>query len=885
MSAKAQFKSTLSRHLTLNAQLFKIQILFIFLLSGFSSNATDPVVKVRFANPEYLCTTQTYSLDVEFQCNVENQQLSGMNVRFFYSDNILEFISFGEFHAGYETLGSPDITTGTPVSGMALFGFSGPHEYINASIHKNSETPITYISTAEWTKLFNVSFHIDDPEAVNTDNFCPSVIWDMEEDPANGGIPPGSSGVVITLVTTYPNSTTSTENVLQFNWQYDGIPGIPHGYPVNSDCINTICAWAPGTYLPVFGYSTPGQVNVPVTVTNFINVGSFALEFEYDPAIMTYTGNTPNAVFSTENGLLTVTDSVSTGGKNIISMNFQANNPVSLSDNSHLADISFTYLSGSTDLTWVSDGDACQYTEYINTPSYDQPYSDYYMNGMAVSTLAPITKIDSIVAVEGEYVTFAVRIWDYTNIHSGFLTLDYDPDALVFQGAIPNVAISDYFETRVISPGTLELEWVGNDTSLADGNILVNLIYYYQGGNASLTWLDNGLSCLYISSILMQPLTDIPSDNYFINGHIDSDISTWTGGNSNDWYAASNWANNVVPDQNINIIIEPSEDPLNWPVFNGDFSVGEDCKNLTLNGNARLTINGDFNINPGHTLDLQGSGILQVSGNWTNSGIFNPGTGVIEFTGTDDGTIGEGLPAGNDISAYILSTFTTGMAPITGGTAGPAGKNAHADVNIGFDFNYPGGNYTQVRINTNGWLSLNLTGDDATSSDNNLLFNTSAPSTALAPWWDDLIADSSTFITYVTEGSAPYRVFISEWKNILAFSSVSTTRLNFQVKLYESIDVIEFCYGDVTGGIHHADEGASIGIKDTAGGPGSFLEATQNSSAFIIAFLKSNSEWPVVNYRFSPPTENEFELFHKIIVSKTTGKLHINHDVLITGLD
>jgi hypothetical protein len=463
--------------------------------------------------------------------------------------------------------------------------------------------------------------------------------------------------------------------------------------------------------------------------------------------------------------------------------------------------------------------------------------------------------------------------------------LNYDPGVLAYQETVPNIVLADNFTAQVISSGTLEMQWTGSDTSLTDGSALMYVTYQYMGGTAPLTWFDDGLSCHYTKINVPTPLADIPAEDFYITGNVASAVYTWTGESSGDWNSGSNWMGDTIPSNLIDVIIDANSDPANWPIFNGNFTIGEDCKSLTLVNNALFTVNGDLTVNPGHSLILNGPAVLQVSGSWNNSGTFIPGTGTVEFTGSGNVAITEGEPAGNFIANYIRSTFTAGMIPITGGIAGPTGDDAHSNVNIGFNFNYLGINYSQARINTNGWLSLNLTGEDLVSSDNTLLFNNAAPYTVLAPWWDDLKADASTAISYKLEGSSPSRTFTAEWKNILAYSSGATARLNFQVKLYETTNIIEFCYGSATSGTHNTAEGASIGIKDATGGSGNFIEATQNSNELIIAFLKSNSEWPPSNYRFSPPAANEMEEFFKIVVSKPGGNLQIQRDVKITGIN
>ncbi len=854
--------------------------LLVLVLSGFQTFAQDPVVTVRFNNPVYTCSTQTYKLDVEFQCNTAGKQLFGMNVRFYYANNTLQFQSFGDFVTGYSQVVTPAVTVMSPSSGMTMFGFTGAAVYFNGAIQKTGSSSLI-LSTTGWTKIFSVYFHVVDPNVININSFCPVGIWDLKENPADGGIGPG---IIITVVNG-SGSSPATENCVQFNWQYDGVPGLPYGFPVPVNCISTQSSYAPSNHLPVLGYDTSGSINVPVTVTNFAGIIALSLVFEYDPAVMTYVSCTPNAIFTTGNGLLNVSDSVSTNGKHKIKMNFQGSS-ITLADNSHLVDLNFNYISGTTDLTWKTGSSYCSYKGVGNVTKCDQPYSSFYLNGSVNSMLAPITKIDSTSAVEGEFVTIGVKVWDFNNILSGTLTLNYDPDVLVYHEAMPNKAIAGSFIAEAVTPGTLVMSWDNNDTSLADQSVLMYLTYEYLGGSCDLTsFVENDTACQYINSRLSEPLTDDPAENFYLNGSIADAILTWTGQNSGDWDSSANWIRNTSPNKYSKVIIDPSTNPLNWPTFNGNFTLGEDCKNLVLNGSAHFTVNGNLTIDPGHKLELGRSGTLQISGNWINSGIFDPGNGTVEFTGTNDAIISEAESPGNFVANYVLTNFSAGMVPMTEGTAGPSGNDSHSDVNIGFDFGYLGTNYSQVRINTNGWISLNLTGSDAFSGDNTILFSNATPTAVLAPWWDDLLTDGNATVKYVTEGTAPSRSFTVEWKNILAYNSSATARLNFQVKLYETSNIIEFCYGDVTGGTNSDAEGASIGLKDATGGIGNFLEATKNSSEIILASLKSNYDWPTVNYRFSPLVESDMEIFYHIIVSKSTGKLQIQRDVKVTGLN
>ncbi|MBK8829768.1 MAG: hypothetical protein IPN60_02730 [Saprospiraceae bacterium] len=59
--------------------------------------AQIPVITVRFANPQNDCVTQEYCLDVELRSDITDQELFGMNVRFFYDDDVLEFVDFRDY--------------------------------------------------------------------------------------------------------------------------------------------------------------------------------------------------------------------------------------------------------------------------------------------------------------------------------------------------------------------------------------------------------------------------------------------------------------------------------------------------------------------------------------------------------------------------------------------------------------------------------------------------------------------------------------------------------------------------------------------------------------------------------------------------------------------
>jgi PKD repeat protein len=353
----------------------------------------------------------------------------------------------------------------------------------------------------------------------------------------------------------------------------------------------------------------------------------------------------------------------------------------------------------------------------------------------------------------------------------------------------------------------------------------------------------------------------------------------WTGITSSDWNTASNWSNYVIPTPTTNVSL-PSSAP-NWPSLTGDLTMGIKCSNLTLAANSVLSSTGNFTVNAGDTLTFNGPATLQVGGDWNDYGIFNSGTGTVEFTGANSGKITGGINKAGYVSNYALSTFAKSMTPLSGATTLTSGDDVSYDVNIGFTFIYLGVSYTQVRVNSNGWASLNLTGI-ADAVDNSNLFTTALPATALAPWWDDLTTDGQSSLSYKTEGNAPNRVLTLQWYRLFTFYSGTTTaRISFQVKLYETSNVIEFCYGSLEAGVHDHGESASIGIKDGTGGPGHFREATTGSTTTGITSLVSTGNWPAVNYRFTSPSSTE--VFYNLKESKINSTFTIEPGIIVNG--
>ncbi|HKK73578.1 MAG TPA: hypothetical protein VJ953_00790 [Saprospiraceae bacterium] len=210
----------------------------------------NPEVTLRFNNPVLDCNTGVYCLDVEYRADVPGREVFGTNVRFFYNDDVMEFIDIRDFQGGY-SLVAP-FPTQQVASGLAsAFGYPGNAslEYINANIQlTNSSAPSVVLpSDGSWVKLFQVCFQVTEDEISNPSAFCPSVIWDLEQNPNDEGYQPASQGPVTTLVNPGVSgaSTAADERVEQFNWNYVGEGAAPFGERRSVTCLDASCLIPP----------------------------------------------------------------------------------------------------------------------------------------------------------------------------------------------------------------------------------------------------------------------------------------------------------------------------------------------------------------------------------------------------------------------------------------------------------------------------------------------------------------------------------------------------------------------------------------------------------------------------------------------------------------
>lgn len=228
----------------------------------------------------------------------------------------------------------------------------------------------------------------------------------------------------------------------------------------------------------------------------------------------------------------------------------------------------------------------------------------------------------------------------------------------------------------------------------------------------------------------------------------------------------------------------------------------------------------------------------------------------------------------------------------------PQGDDVQAKVNLPFKFKYDGYEYDKVQISSNGWVELG-TGSDGSerglstaaqigqigANQNGSLASTSRPSKVLGPWWEDLNTDTGSKggrISYKVLGSSPNRVFAIQYKSLRGYWSEETsTRVNFQVRLYEEDGKIEYHYGPVKAGTFAGgDIGAMIGFEDHIGGDYHFYDLIAGG-AIPASELNTNlsplTDWPGPDSMFVIQTHNVSGIEENPEVLPQTLALHQNY--------
>ncbi len=161
------------------------------------------------------------------------------------------------------------------------------------------------------------------------------------------------------------------------------------------------------------------------------------------------------------------------------------------------------------------------------------------------------------------------------------------------------------------------------------------------------------------------------------------------------------------------------------------------------------------------------------------------------------------------VSAYVFSQSAGTYTPITGGTVlhtGATDDALSASTAIGFNFTYNGVVYTTIKVNSNGWASFGTTTSTGTYTP---LSTAGTHHPCLAPLGRDLQGNAAGEVRIETSGVSPNQVATIQWKDYKRFAGTGQN-FNFQIKLYETTNVVQFVYGTMTTSALNSDYDCGI---------------------------------------------------------------------------
>ncbi len=206
---------------------------------------------------------------------------------------------------------------------------------------------------------------------------------------------------------------------------------------------------------------------------------------------------------------------------------------------------------------------------------------------------------------------------------------------------------------------------------------------------------------------------------------------------------------------------------------------------------------------------------------------------------------------------YSISPFTWVATTCTPNVFISTGANLIHNYPLGFTFNFGGVNYSSVNVCSNGFLSFS---NDTAAPYTNIKDSITGPG-MLMPYWDRLYGytPSGVYETlYGDSGIAPHRMFLFEWATSwfpYGFLTGSGSPGRFQVRLYETTNIIEFCYSAAYGyGTVFSGTSATIGIANSTTDWQTLNNTGSSPTPSSVVWTDTLSVGPTPNqvYRWTP---------------------------------
>lgn len=285
---------------------------------------------------------------------------------------------------------------------------------------------------------------------------------------------------------------------------------------------------APITTATTINNPLPGSIMVPITITDFVDIGAISLSLDYDFSVLNYVQGTPNPAVP---GWFVINDNDLGNGFHRIMMGWYGSG-FSLPDSCSIMDIEFTYISGTTSLSWYDCGGSCEYADNNNNVLYDTPTDEYYIIGYICGTLGiPGSIAGSNIVCQGESsVQYSIDtvlnateyFWSVpvgasiiTGQNTNAITVDFSDTAvfgLVSVHGVNPCGIGPS-EEMPVTVNDLPVANAGNDTIIPYGTSTI--LYAAQGGEGSYSYYWTPIELLVDPYVQNPQTVNLTTSNLF----------------------------------------------------------------------------------------------------------------------------------------------------------------------------------------------------------------------------------------------------------------------------------------------------------------------------------------------------------------------------------
>jgi M6 family metalloprotease-like protein len=201
---------------------------------------------------------------------------------------------------------------------------------------------------------------------------------------------------------------------------------------------------------------------------------------------------------------------------------------------------------------------------------------------------------------------------------------------------------------------------------------------------------------------------------------------------------------------------------------------------------------------------------------------------------------------GPDRFGYRGSVSKGGFEDIS--QTGSAMSNADEGgiIQIGFPFKAYGGQYSQIYVHREGWMSLSVDLNFDAYGSSRWIPSAWGPGLTIAPCWFRAYPDENLQVYYEVKGSQPNRYLVVQWTGIIYIAPevgyfVIHGPISFQAMLYEKDGNIDFCYRSInkTSMNGYAYLLYTVGIQDRSGKNGvryAFMKERDLANGMKISF-------------------------------------------------